>query len=313
MSEVLITGGAGAIGSNVAARLVERGELVTILDDLSSGFRENVSETARFVYGSITNVELLDQLFRESRFELVVHCAALFANQNSVEHPERDLEVNALGTLNLAKRASAHARRGVLRRFIYLSSSCVYGNCSGGVTEDTAIDTSTPYAISKLMGEHYCLYFAKSEALPVTMFRLFNVYGPGERPGRYRNVIPNFVDSALRGEPLLITGTGAETRDFMYVGDLVDGLLAAAACERACGEVYNMATGAETRIDEMAHQIVLRCGSRSEIRRAPRRAWDHTIRRVGDASKAAAHFGFHPGTPLETGLAHTVEWLRRSR
>lgn len=310
MLHALVTGGAGAIGSRLVQHLLAQGHRVVVVDDLSSGFVSNVPKEAEFVRGSILEAAVLNSLFEDEGFEYIFHLASLFANQNSVDHPERDLEVNGLGFLKLAEKTIQSSTPERLKRLLYVSSSCVYGAFGGAVAEDGALKPSTPYAITKLLAEYYLRYYADHSKLPITIVRLFNSYGPGERPGRYRNVIPNFIAKALRDEAITITGTGEETRDFTFVDDTVACMLKAAFSRRSLGEVYNVGTGTETSIHTLASEIIRISGSRSEIHFAPRRSWDHTTRRCADIRKAAAHLSYEPKTSLETGLSSTIDWLR---
>ena len=202
---VLITGGAGAIGSNLASELCARGNEVVVLDDLSSGYRELVPSAARLIEGSVTDDGAIAAAFAAAP-DYVIHAAALFANQNSVDHPRDDLLVNGLGLIKVLESCKA-AR---VRKVLFCSSSCVYGGKSVMREDDLELHPDTPYAITKWLGERYIRYWADYQELNAVSVRLFNIYGPGERPGRYRNVIPNFIDLALRGEPLTITGTGEE-------------------------------------------------------------------------------------------------------
>ena len=305
MNRVLVTGGAGSIGSNLAALLVERGHDVTVLDDLSSGHRDLVPPSVRFVQGSIEDEGALAQAF-DARPQWVFHLAALFANQNSVEHPQRDLAVNGGGTVKVLQQAVA----GSAAKLLFTSSSCVYGHKEVMREDDQAYDLDTPYAISKLLGEHYCRYWSRQFGIDTVVVRLFNTYGPHEHPGRYRNVIPNFFALAMRGEPLPITGTGEETRDFNFVGDVVRGLMDAMAASTPAGEVYNLASGTATRIGDLARAINEITGNRAGLAFKPRRDWDHVVTRRGDPSKARQAFGYTAATPLERGLRLTHEWLR---
>jgi len=305
VNRVLVTGGAGSIGSNLAALLVERGHDVTVLDDLSSGHRDLVPPSVRFVQGSIEDEGALVQAFA-ARPQWVFHLAALFANQNSVDHPQRDLAVNGGGTVKVLQQAVA----GNAAKLLFTSSSCVYGHKEVMREDDQAYDLDTPYAISKLLGEHYCRYWSRQFGIDTVVVRLFNTYGPHEHPGRYRNVIPNFFALAMRGEPLPITGTGEETRDFNFVGDVVRGLMDAMAAPTPAGEVYNLASGTATRIGDLARSINEITGNRAGLAFKPRRDWDHVVTRRGDPSKARQAFGYTAATPLERGLRLTHEWLR---
>jgi UDP-glucose 4-epimerase len=308
---VLITGGAGCIGSNLTRALVEHGAAkVLVLDDLSSASRWNVPDhpAVRFTHGSVLDDETLRAAFAEKP-DYVYHLAALFANQNSVDHPEQDLMVNGLGTLKVLQ----FAHRAGVRRFVYASSGCsVYGSAAPlPLTEDfVSIDLDTPYQITKLLGELYCNFFFHYYKLPVVRARFFNVYGPGEIPGRYRNVIPNFLYWAMRKEPLPITGTGEETRDFTYVDDIVRGLLAAGVAEAAAGEAMNLASGTEVSVSRLAMLINGLTDNPAGVRYVERRSWDHIIRRRASVDKAGRLLGYHPSTDFDTGVRRTWEWFR---
>lgn len=310
---ILVTGGAGAIGSNLVRSLLDLQPCaVIVLDDLSSGALWNLpSHPALHVtVGSVTDSAAVEAAFHE-RPDVVFHLAALFANQNSVEHPERDLEVNGMGTLRVLK---ACTDAGV-DRFVLSSSGCAYhrDGLPLPVREDSAtIHPSTPYQITKGLGELYCDYFYKTYGLPTVRARIFNSFGPGEVPGKYRNVIPNFLYLALSGRPLVITGTGHETRDFTWVGDIVDGLLRAGAAQEAVGEAINLASGREVSIAHVAEVVLRLTGSTAGIRYAPRRDWDQKSRLVADISKAQRLLGFSPGTvSLEEGICLTMEWMKQ--
>jgi UDP-glucose 4-epimerase len=307
---ILITGGAGCIGSNLATALAAQGAArVLVLDNLSSASRWNVPDhpAVRFVQGSVLDDETLRAVFAE-RPDYVYHLAALFANQNSVDHPEQDLQVNGLGTLKTLQCA----HRAGVRQFVYASSGCsVYGSKAPlPLAEDyVSIDLDTPYQITKLLGELYCNFFFNYYKLPVVRARFFNVYGPGEIPGRYRNVIPNFLYWAMRREPLPITGTGEETRDFTYVGDIIQGLLAAGVAEDAVGEAVNLASGREVAVIALADLINELTGNEAGVRYVERRPWDNITRRCASVEKAGRVLGYRPATDFETGVRRTWKWF----
>lgn len=305
MTRVLVTGGAGAVGANLSRRLLERGCDVVVLDDLSSGHPQLVDPQVRFIQGSVSDDEAIQEAFDHAP-ECVIHLAALFANQNSVEHPQRDLVVNGLGTLKVLE----NAQRGGSRKVVFASSSCVYGHKEIMREDDTDLRPDTPYAMTKLLGEHYAKFWAAQHGLDVCVVRLFNSYGPFEYPGRYRNVIPNFFQLAMSGEPLPITGTGEETRDFTYVGDIVRGIEGALFGDTEPGGVYNLGSGRETSINELAGLINEIAGNTAGVAYSPRRSWDHVTRRVADCSKARETFGYEPAMPLMKGLRETHDWLR---
>lgn len=307
---VLVTGGAGAIGSNLSRRLAELGAKVHILDNLSSAEQWNVPSMpgVLFSHGDIRDEVALKRAFMEAP-GTVFHLAAFFANQNSVDHPETDLSVNGLGTLRLLEYS---ALSGV-ERFVYASSGCsIYGSDTPLPLREEfmSMKLTTPYQITKMLGELYCNFFEHQHGLEVVKPRFFNSYGPGEIPGQYRNVIPNFFYWAMKGQPLPITGTGDETRDFTFVGDIVDGLLRAGSLEAAAGEEFNLASGRETKIRDLAERINLLTGNKAGIRFAEQRRWDTKKRLLASVDKARKLIGYEPDTHLEAGLQVTHGWFK---
>ena len=310
---ILITGGAGAIGSNLTRAVAAAGaKLVMVLDDLSSAVRWNVPALANvmFIEGSILDEVELKRVFFEGP-DLVFHLAALFANQNSIDHPETDLLVNGLGTLKLLQ----YSQLVGVKRFIFASSGCsIYGSSAPlPLTEEfMSLHLSSPYQVTKMLGELYCNFFQHHYELAVVKARFFNSYGPGELPGQYRNVIPNFIYWARRGEPLPITGTGEETRDFTYVGDIVDGLLRAGYFETAVGQEFNLASGRETRIIDLATMINAQVGNQAGISFTERRKWDTKSRLLASVARAGELIGYQPNTPFEVGLKNTIAWFGKN-
>lgn len=306
---VLVTGGAGFIGTHLVRGLLDRrpDAVVTVLDDFSSGFESEVlrDPRVRLLRGDVADHGVLERAFEDGP-AWVFHLAALFANQNSVEHPEADLRTNGLGILATLEFAR---RRGV-RRFVYASSSCIYRPSAEPYTEDMPFQPETPYGITKFLGEQYAEFFHSYHRLPASIVRYFNVYGPGDRPGPYRSVIPNFFARAFAGLPLTVTGDGSETRDFTFVDDVVAGTIAAAATDAAVGGIFNLGTGRETPIRALAEEINRLAGNRAGIETVPRRSWDGITRRVADISRARRVIGYEPATPLTSGLAATGEWFR---
>jgi UDP-glucose 4-epimerase len=307
---VLVTGGAGAIGSNLTRALAEAGASVIVLDDLSSSERWNIPSMpgVLFVEGDVLDEVKLKRVFFE-RPSMVFHLAAFFANQNSVDHPERDLMVNGMGVLRLLE----YSVFTKVNRFVYASSGCsIYGSSAPFPLREEfmSLHLSSPYQITKMLGELYCNFFNNHYALQVVKPRFFNSYGPGEVPGQYRNVIPNFIYWAMKGQPLPITGTGEETRDFTYVGDIVDGLLRAGTMESAIGEEFNLASGVETRIMDLANMINDATGNTAGVRFTQRRKWDTKSRLLASVDRARKLIGYNPNTPFEEGLKNTIEWFR---
>jgi len=306
---VLVTGGAGAIGSNLCRELAQLGARVLILDDLSSGQRWNVPSCPGVLFseGDILDEVKLKRVFFE-RPQIVFHLAAFFANQNSLDHPERDLMVNGMGTLRLLE----YSLLGGIERFVFASSGCtVYGGEAPlPLKEDyISMNLTTPYQVTKMLGELYCNFFLNHYGLKVVKTRFFNNYGPGEIPGQYRNVVPNFIYYAMRGLPLPITGNGDETRDFTYVSDIVDGLLRVGVMDAAVGKEFNLATGRETRIGDLAQMINRLVGNGAGVQSASRRKWDNKSRRLASIDRAREILGYNPTTPVEVGLRHTIAWF----
>jgi nucleoside-diphosphate-sugar epimerase len=308
---ILVTGGAGAIGTNLCAALSDAdAELVIILDDLSSGYLWNIPQRKNimFIQGSVTDDIMLKRVFFEQP-QYVFHLAAFFANQNSVDYPEKDLMVNGLGTLKLLE----YSLFNKVERFVYASSGCsIYGSSAPLPLKEEfmSMNLSTPYQITKMLGELYCNFFYNHYGLKVVKPRIFNSYGPGEVPGQYRNVIPNFIYWAMKGEPLPITGTGEETRDFTYVGDVVDGLLRAGYYESAIGQEFNLASGKETKIIDLANMINELVGNKAGVKFVKKRKWDTKNRLLASIEKAKNLIGYEPKTELEEGLKNTIEWFK---
>jgi nucleoside-diphosphate-sugar epimerase len=307
----VVTGGAGAIGSRLVRRLLDDGaEAVVVIDDLSSGYDWLVPADSR-VKLVVRDVCDLPKIGLDVARPLVFHLAAFFANQNSVEHPLDDLRTNGLGTVTTLMWAREHSARA----FVYASAGCsIAGHgIEAPIREDmpVSLHLDTPYQISKALGEFYCNYF--NPEMPTVRCRFFNSYGPGEVPGLYRNVIPNFIWRALNNEPLIITGRGDETRDFIYVDDLVDGLIRAALTPAAFGEAFNLGTGVQTRIIDLAELIIKTCGSRSPIQYAARRPWDKSLRREANITRARAVLGFCPAVALREGVERTMAWHLENR
>lgn len=310
---ILVTGGAGAIGSRLVRELCAAdAALVMVLDDLSSGYRWNLpaAKNMMFVHGSVTDEIKLKRVFFEAP-EIIFHLAAFFANQNSIDHPESDLHTNGFGTLRLLE----YAQLAKIQRFVYASSGCsIYGSAAPLPLREEfmSMNLTTPYQITKMLGELYCNFFYNHFDMPVVKTRFFNSYGPGEVPGQYRNVIPNFIYWALQGKPLPITGTGEETRDFTYVEDIVDGLLRSGHHPKAVGQEMNLASGAETRIVDLATMINDITGNTAGITFTPRRRWDTKSRLLASVDRAHALIGYAPQTSFRDGLAATIAWFKEN-
>jgi len=307
---VLVTGGAGCVGSKLSRKLGELNtEKVLILDNLSSAYEWNipVARNIKFISGDILDDEALKRVFKEKP-DYVFHLAAHFANQNSVENPEKDLMVNGLGILKVLQ----YAQLTGVERFVYSSSGCgVYGLDSKMPFEehDISIKLHTPYQVTKLLGELYTNYFYNLYDLPIVNARFFNVFGPGEVPGKYRNVIPNFFFWAMNGNPLPITGDGTETRDWTYVDDIVDGLLAMGMKEEAVGEAINLGSGKDQRVIDMANMVNELTDNKEGVAYMERRDWDAKTKLLSSIEKAERILDYQPKTSFKEGLKKTYEWF----
>ena len=307
---VLVTGGAGAIGGNLVRKLNDlKTKKIIIIDNLSSSYEWNLPKGPKiqFILGDILDDEKLKWAFKHKP-QIVYHLAAHFANQNSVDNPETDLMVNGMGTLKVLE----HAHLVGIERFIYASSGCgIYGADSKIPFEehDVSMNLYTPYQVTKMLGELYTNYFHNLYEMPVVNARFFNSYGPGEVPGKYRNVIPNFMYWAMNKRALPITGTGDETRDFTYVWDIVEGLLAMAHYPRAIGEAFNLGTGREIRISDLAIWINEITGNSAGVDHKERRDWDKKNRLLASIEKAKKALRYRPSTDFRKGLERTNRWF----
>jgi len=310
---ILIIGGAGAVGSQLTNTLTKICKKVIVLDNLTSGYTDLLQKSSNllFIEGDIRSDSDLKRCFNESP-DIVFHLAAFFANQNSVDYPQEDISVNGSGTLKLYEYCALY---GKLEKIIYASSGCsIYGSAPMPYVEDVIepMHLSTPYQITKMLGELYGNYFIRQYNLPICYARFFNSYGQGEYPGQYRNVIPNFIYWALQGQSLPITGTGGETRDFTSVKDIVQGLILMAENDQAIGEAFNLAAGREIQIRYLAELINKETSNEAPINFKPRRSWDSKPRLLASNDKAKKILGFNPSLDFESNIVETVAWFRQN-
>lgn len=306
MARILVTGGLGAIGTNVVNLCIEKGYDVTVIDNFSSCYERFERSKYNLIECDVSDFDSMSKVFKK-QFDYVIHLAAFFANQNSIDHPENDLLCNALGSLNVARLS---ADNGV-KKVVYASSSCVYSKNSPIIEENTKIgDFDTPYAVSKYFGEKYFELYQKMGGADYSIVRIFNSYGPYESPGKYRNVIPNFFHLALRNQPLPIYGLGTETRDFTFVQDVANGMLLALLSEASSNEIFNIASGVETQILDLANKINAITNNSAGVMLLKRRSWDNVSNRKANISKASRFLGFRPMTCIDEGLEKTYEWLK---
>ena len=301
---VLVTGGAGFIGSHLTERLLAAGHQVRVLDNLSTGKRDNLPTHAalQFIEGDIRDAGCVGPAV--AGCDAIVHLAAVASVQASVDDPAGTHATNFLGTLNLLEAA----RRSGVRRFLYASSAAVYGDTAElPVREDSVLQPLSPYAADKLAGEHYLFFYGHKYGLKGTAFRFFNIYGPRQDPSSpYSGVISIFVDRARTAQPVTIFGDGQQTRDFVFVADLVEILFGSLSDERTAGVVMNVGRGVECSLLEMLGDLE-QLYSRSIERR-------HVDPRVGDIKNSRADVsrlkrlrGSVPQTTIRIGLARLLE------
>ncbi len=324
--KVLIIGGAGFVGSNLVKLILDENERtnVVIVDNLLSSERFNIPEDYRvnFILGSITDDNILKQI--EDNFNYIFHLATYHGNQSSICDPLKDNENNALTTLKILNHVK-HFKN--VKKFVYSSAGCsvaekTFDKAKPTTEEDPInLNQDSPYSISKIIGEFYCVYFHKQHGVPTVRARFQNVYGQGEILGAgewrgtpatvWRNVTPTFIYKALKGMPLPLENEGIATRDFIYVRDICRGLILCALKGRD-GDVYNLGTNKETSIRELAEMIIKLTGSNSKIEYLPKRPWDNSGKRFASIEKAKRELNFSPEINLEQGLKLTIEWTKEN-
>ncbi len=320
---VLVVGGAGFVGSNlVREALRQECRRIVVVDNLLSAVRENLPSDPRveLTEASIADDRVLAELTDE--FDYVFHLATYHGNQSSIAHPIADHDNNLITTLKLYERIKGFQR---VKKVVYAASGCTLAphtfDRAEPTTEDGPVpfDLDSPYQISKVVGEFYSVYYHKQHRLPTVRARFQNVYGPGEILGAgrwrgtpatvWRNVTPTFIYRALKRLPLVLESGGVATRDFIYVDDIVRGLLLCATVGEA-GEVYNLASGVETSILELATLVNRLAGSEAPLEFRPVRDWDRSGKRFGSTEKAKRALAFEAQVPLDDGLCRTIEWTR---
>ena len=302
--KILVTGGAGFIGSHVVDAYLAAGHEVVVLDDLSTGKRENLNPKARFTHGSILDAATAD-LIRRERPDVVNHHAAQISVRRSVDDPQLDARINILGTIALLDAA----REAGVRRFVFVSSGgAVYGEQETYPAPETHQTWPvSPYGVSKRSGELYAHFFQAQYGLPFVALRYANVYGPRQDPHGEAGVVAIFALRMLRNEPVTVNGDGGQTRDYVYVGDVAR-MSVLALGKDATGPV-NVGTGIETDVNTLAGLLRDSVGSTAPITHGPAKAGEQR-RSVVDASRAAAVYGWRPEVTLADGLRRTVEFFR---
>jgi len=312
-SKILVTGGAGFIGSYIVDRLLTDGFEVTVMDNLSTGLLENIAshqnrKSFHFIQGDIRNLDLVNKTLPD--VDAVFHGAALIEIARSVEDPLLTNEVNVTGTLSLLKACLDSS----VKRFIFPSSAAVYGKTEVlPVRESLVSQPISPYGVSKLAAENYCRVFCEVYGLETVCLRYFNVYGPRQTYGPYSGVITIFVNQLLDNQPLIIHGDGEQTRDFVNIQDVVDATMLALTRKSAVGEVFNIGKGIATSINQVANML-------QEITGKTRLEPIHTNPRTGDIrhsyadiTKAIKILGYNPKVELKDGLAQFVKWYTQKK
>ena len=310
MAKVLVTGGAGFIGSNLVRALLERGDEVRVLDNFSTGNRANLEGLAiEIVEGELRSYERVHNAVRG--VEVVYHLGALGSVPRSVQDPLTSNAVNVEGTLNVLLAA----RDQDVRRVVFSSSTSVYGSSRQlPTTEDSPTDPISPYGVAKLAAERYCISFSRVyESFESVVLRYFNVFGPRQSPlSQYAAVIPLFVTAIDEGRPVDVHGDGEQSRDFTYVGNVVDATILAGAASGASGEIFNIAAGSPESVNRIADTIGAILGKPVEKRHLPPRAGD--IRNSwADLTKSRSVLGYEPEVGFEEGIRRTIASLSPDR
>jgi len=305
MANVLVTGGAGFIGSHLVSELIERGNSVRVLDNISTGTRQNLSNlNVDLVVGDIRDLETVESVMEG--MGQVFHLAAEVSVPGSMTQPLTCYETNVIGTLNVLESA----RKAGARCVVMASSAAVYGKSDTSVDEESPKQPLSPYAASKLAMEALGELYTSVYELPTVALRFFNVFGPRQSPASpYAAAVPIFIRAMLAGEAPVIFGDGSQTRDFIYVGDVARALLLAAEQEKAKGEVMNIGGGASISILELVEVV------RSLLPEAPETTFGPA--RIGDihysqavVTKAKTHLDFSPEISIRDGLQETIRWFR---
>ena len=309
---VVVTGGTGFIGSHIVETVAASGAKVRIVDDLSTGHRENLDDLSGdidFIEGSVADLSLMNRVFKDA--EVIFHEAAIPSVPRSVENPTQSHVASVDGTFNLLMAA----REQNVRRVVYAASSSAYGDQPAlPKVEDMCPDPLSPYAVAKLVGEYYCQVFSRVYGLETVSLRYFNVFGPRQDPGsQYSGVVSRFISSLCSGERPVIFGDGEQSRDFTYIDNVVSANLKAATSSQAIGKVINIATGERITLNQLLSEL-------KELIGKPDVAVDFREPRVGDVrhsladiTRARELLGYAPTVGLREGLEKTIEWWKSSR
>lgn len=301
--KALVTGGAGFIGSNICAALLDAGDQVRVVDDLSSGYRSNLESLGdiELIVGDVRDADLMNRAAEGC--EVVFHLAASVGNKRSIDNPVEDSQINAIGTVRMLEAARAAG----VRKIVLSSSAGIYGELKTlPISEDHPLEPLTPYGVSKLFSEKQALAYAHVYGLEAICLRYFNVYGPNQRFDAYGNVIPIFAFNALGGRPISIYGDGHQTRDFVNVADVVQANLAAARNHGVVG-AFNIASGTQLEIGDLVSRVIAHVPGPVTVEHVGTRPGD-VAHSLADISAAHAAFGYAPTVAIDEGLEVYMAW-----
>ncbi|MBS4224986.1 GDP-mannose 4,6-dehydratase [Lederbergia citrea] len=309
LGKVMVTGGAGFLGSQLVKRLSPLCDHIYVIDDLSTGNKDVIPDSNHITLfqESITNEKILEEVLPKVNYIFHFACKNLIL---SVENIESDFETNLYGGYLLLKKAQECCPE--LKRFIYASTTSIYGQASILPTPESYYNINLPYAASKFSMEHYCNVYHKMYQFPVSVLRFSNVYGPGQLSSNpYCGVVAKFFEAAENDQPMIVYGDGSQTRDFTFVEDAMDAITLAAFDEKAIGQVYNVGTGVETSVLDLANEIKKASKNKDlPLRLEPKRKVDVVERRCISAEKIKSELNWKPRHSIKEGLNKTYSWLK---
>lgn len=303
--KILVTGGSGFIGSNLVKQLVKEGCIVTVLDNFSTGFYRNLEQVCpiKMIEGDIRDKVVVERAMQD--VDIVFHLAASVGNKRSIDNPIKDAEINVIGTLQIIQSAIENK----IHKLVVSSSAGIFGELKElPIKEDHPIEPDSPYGCTKLCEEKLCLSLGRLYNIEVICLRYFNVYGPNQQYDHYGNVIPIFVYKILHDQPITIFGNGEQTRDFVYVDDVVQANIKAAKCIGFSGAL-NIASGTSVKINQLVEIIKEKSGSPVKIEYGKERPGD-VLHSIADITEASRRIGYSPRINLEDGIEHYINWAR---
>ncbi|MCK5474289.1 MAG: SDR family oxidoreductase [Candidatus Aenigmarchaeota archaeon] len=303
--KIVVTGGAGFIGSNTVIELMKNNQ-VTVIDNLSTGKLKNIDDI-EFIKGDITDINILKNAFKDSDY--IIHLAAISSIEQTIKDPKKSNEINITGTLNVL----SEARDANAKRVVFASSASIYGNTTQlPIKETIPINPLTPYAISKLTGEYYGKSFYELYGLETVSLRFFNVFGPRQKlNSAYSAVIPKFINAMLKDKIPTIYGDGEQSRDFIYVQDVVTAIIKSTTAPKAPGKSINIATGKGTTLNELVNNINSNLGKTIKPLYADKKQGDIKFS-LADISLAKKVLDFAPEYTLNKGIEKTIEWFKNN-